>query len=42
MAFLPSYAVENVKILYENYNVDFISIVDENMTSNKKWTTEFL
>lgn len=37
----PSYAVENVKFLFENYDVDFISIVDENMTSNKKWTTEF-
>ena len=30
-----------MKFLYENYGVDFISIVDENMTSNKKWTTEF-
>jgi len=37
----PSYAIDNVKFLYENYGVDFISIVDENMTSNKKWTTEF-
>ena len=37
----PTYAVENIKFLHKNYNVDFISIVDENMTSNKKWTTEF-
>jgi len=37
----PAYAVENIEILHKNYNVDFISIVDENMTSNKKWTTEF-
>jgi len=37
----PRYAVENVKLLYEKYNVDFISICDENMTSNIKWTEEF-
>ena len=28
-------------MLYEKYNLDFISILDENMTSNLKWTTEF-
>jgi radical SAM superfamily enzyme YgiQ (UPF0313 family) len=37
----PKYAVDNVKLLHEKYGVDFISILDENMTSNKKWTTEF-
>ena len=37
----PSYAVENVKLLLEKFNVDFISILDENMTSNLKWTKEF-
>ena len=37
----PKYAVENIKILKEKYNVDFISILDENMTSNLKWTREF-
>ena len=37
----PKYAVENIKLLKENYNVDFISILDENMTSNLKWTKEF-
>lgn len=37
----PEYAVNNVKLLQEKYNVDFISIVDENMTSNKKWTEKF-
>ena len=37
----PEYAVKNVKFLYEKYNIDFISILDENMTSNAKWTTEF-
>ena len=35
------YAVDNIKLLQEKFNVDFITIVDENMTSNKKWTNEF-
>ena len=37
----PEYAVNNVKLLKEKFDVDFISIVDENMTSNIKWTKEF-
>ncbi|MBI3638995.1 MAG: B12-binding domain-containing radical SAM protein [Thaumarchaeota archaeon] len=37
----PKYAVENIKFLKEKYDVDFISILDENMTSNLKWTKEF-
>ncbi len=37
----PEYAVNNVKLLQEKFDVDFISIVDENMTSNLKWTKEF-
>lgn len=37
----PEYAVNNVKILKEKFDVDFISILDENMTSNLKWTKEF-
>jgi len=37
----PRYAVENIKLLVEKFNVDFISILDENMTSNLKWTKEF-
>jgi len=37
----PKYAVDNVKFLHTNYGVDFISILDENMTSNRKWTEEF-
>ena len=37
----PEYAVNNVKLLKEKYDIDFISILDENMTSNKKWTEEF-
>ena len=35
------YAVENIKLLHEKFDVDFISILDENMTSNIKWTKEF-
>ena len=35
------YAVDNIKLLVEKYNADFISILDENMTSNLKWTKEF-
>jgi anaerobic magnesium-protoporphyrin IX monomethyl ester cyclase len=37
----PEYAVNNVKLLQEKFDVDFISILDENMTSNLKWTQEF-
>lgn len=37
----PEYAVNNVKLLVEKFDVDFISIVDENMTSNIKWTKDF-
>jgi len=37
----PKYAVENVKLLRMQYGVDFVSILDENMTSNLKWTKEF-
>ena len=35
------YAVDNVKLLIEKYNIDFFMAVDENMTSNLKWTKEF-
>lgn len=37
----PEYAVNNVKLLKEKFDVDFISILDENMTSNLKWTQQF-
>lgn len=37
----PEYAVNNVKLLKEKFDVDFVSILDENMTSNLKWTKEF-
>lgn len=37
----PEYAVNNVKLLKEKFDVDFVSILDENMTSNLKWTQEF-
>ncbi|MEW6044795.1 MAG: radical SAM protein [Thermoproteota archaeon] len=37
----PQYAVDNIKLLKEKFDVDFISILDENMTSNIKWTQEF-
>ena len=37
----PQYAVDNVKLLVDKFDVDFISILDENMTSNLKWTQEF-
>ena len=37
----PQYAVNNVKLLKEKYNIDFVTIEDENMTSNLKWTREF-
>ena len=37
----PEYAINNIKLLKEKFDVDFISILDENMTSNLKWTKEF-
>lgn len=37
----PKYAVDNIKLLINNYNIDFFMAVDENMTSNLKWTQEF-
>jgi len=37
----PKYAVDNVKLLKEKYDIDFLTILDENMTSNKKWTEQF-
>ncbi|KFM21370.1 Anaerobic magnesium-protoporphyrin IX monomethyl ester oxidative cyclase protein [Marine Group I thaumarchaeote SCGC AAA799-B03] len=37
----PEYAINNVKLLKENYDIDFLTVVDENMTSNRKWTEEF-
>ena len=37
----PRYAVNNIKLLKEKYDIDFVSIVDENMTSNLRWTKEF-
>ena len=37
----PEYAVNNIKLLKEKFDVDFISVMDENMTSNLKWTQEF-
>lgn len=37
----PQYCVNNVKLLKDMLDVDFITIVDENMTSNRKWTEEF-
>jgi len=37
----PRYAVENIKLLKEKFDIDFVSILDENMTSNLKWTKEF-
>ena len=37
----PKYAIDNIKLLQEKLDIDFISIVDENMTSNRKWTEEF-
>ena len=37
----PEYAVKNVQFLKDTYDIDFVSIVDENMTSNLKWTKEF-
>lgn len=37
----PQYAVNNVKLLHEKYGIDFLTISDENMTSNAKWTKDF-
>jgi radical SAM superfamily enzyme YgiQ (UPF0313 family) len=37
----PEYAVNNIELLVKKYDCDFISIMDENMTSNLKWTQEF-
>jgi len=37
----PQYAVNNVKFLHEKLGIDFLTISDENMTSNAKWTEEF-
>ena len=37
----PQYAIDNIKLLKKEYDIDFVSIVDENMTSNLKWTKEF-
>ena len=37
----PQYCIDNVKLMKEKLDIDFITIVDENMTSNKKWTEEF-
>ena len=37
----PQYAVNNIKLLVEKYDCDFISIMVDNMTSNLKWTEEF-
>ena len=37
----PEYAIDNIKFLKKHYDVDFVSILDENMTSNRKWTEEF-
>jgi len=37
----PQYCIDNVKLMKDKLDIDFITIVDENMTSNKKWTEEF-
>ena len=37
----PQYAINNIKLLKEKFDIDFLTIVDENMTSNLKWTKEF-
>ena len=39
--FVKSSSVDNIKLLKEKYNIDFFMAVDENMTSNLKWTKEF-
>ena len=35
------YAVNNIRLLKEKFDLDFFMAVDENMTSNLKWTKEF-
>ena len=37
----PQYAVNNIKLLKEKFDIDFVTIEDENMTSNRKWTEDF-
>ncbi len=37
----PEYAIKNIIHVKEKFDIDFFSIVDENMTSNLKWTKEF-
>jgi len=37
----PEYAINNIKLLKDNFGVDFVSVLDENMTSNLKWTKAF-
>jgi len=37
----PEYAINNIILLKEKFDVDFITIVDENMTSNVSWTKKF-
>ena len=37
----PEYAVKNIQLLKDKYEIDFFMAVDENMTSNLKWTKEF-
>ena len=37
----PEYAIDSIKSLRDLLDIDFLSIVDENMTSNRKWTEEF-
>jgi len=37
----PEYAVNNIKLLKEKFDIDFVTVMDENMTSNLKWTREF-
>lgn len=37
----PEYVINNIKLLKDKFDIDFVSIMDENMTSNLKWTQEF-
>lgn len=37
----PEYAINNIKLMKDKFDIDFVSIMDENMTSNLKWTKEF-
>lgn len=39
--FSPRYVVDHSIWLYENYNVDYICLLDENLTSNNKRVHEF-